>query len=745
MNANSPLPQGQPGHSEIDLGTYLEIMIENRWLIAAIAAICLVLGGLYAFMATPIYRANIMLQVEDNSDSAGAGNLVSNVSSLFQVKSVTAGEIEILRSRLVVSKAVDNLRLYINASPHRFPLIGGWIARHNDGLPQPGLFGMGGYAWGDESIDVTRFDVPKDMEGQPFTLIALANGRYRLAGKALDKPMEGQVGQSAVFHTADGDIQLTVAGIRAEPGIAFDLERQSRLGIIKSIQGQLDIQELGKQQSGVIGASLDGANPVLISRIMNAIGAEYVQQNVDLKSAEAAKSLKFLDVELPKMKGSLEEAEDRFSAYRKRTGTFDVSTEGKLTLQQAVEAQAQMLTLEQKRADLLTRFAPAHPSIIAIDEQIAALKKLIGNVDARIEGLPQTEQEVVRLQRDVQVNNELYLAMLQSSEQLSLLKAGKVGSVRIVDTAAIPEVPVKPVRLLVLVISLLGGLLAGIAAAIAKNMLFGGITDPHEVEQYTGLSVYATVPLSEAQRELSKKIRAKSHDVSVLAMAHPHEPAIESLRSLRTALQFAMLEARNNIVILTGPSPGVGKSFISANFAAVLASTGKRVLLIDADVRKGYLHQYFGQQRDGGLSELLSGSRELTTAIRRTSVPNLDFISTGAFPPNPSELLLSSRLGDMLQQCTTRYDYVILDAPPVLAVTDAAILASLAGVAFLVALAGVTKTGEIAESARRLAQSGVHVRGVLLNGMKPHSGRYGYGSKYGNYRYVAYRYAPEKE
>lgn len=745
MNANSPLPDGKSGPSEIDLGTYLDIMIENRWLIAAITAVCLVLGGLYAFMATPIYRANIMLQVEDNSDSAGAGNLVSNVSSLFQVKSVTAGEIEILRSRLVVSKAVDNLRLYINASPRRFPLIGGWIARHNDGLSQPGLFGMGGYAWGDESIDVTRFDVPKDMEGQPFTLTALAGNRYQLAGKVLDKPVEGQVGQPMVFHTVDGDIQLTVAEMRAKPGIKFDLKRQSRLGIIQTIQGQLDIQELGKQQSGVIGASLEGPDPILISRIMNAIGTEYVQQNVDRKSAEAAKSLKFLDVELPKMKKSLEEAEERFNAYRKRTGTIDVSTEGKLTLQQAVEAQTQMLTLEQKRADLLTRFASGHPSITAIDEQIAALKKLIGNVDTRIESLPQTEQEVVRLRRDVQVNNELYLAMLQSSEQLSLLKAGKVGSVRIVDTAAIPEVPVKPVKLLVLAISLLGGLLVGAAAAIIKNMLFGGITDPHEIEQYAGLSVYATVPLSEAQRELSKKIRAKSHEVSVLAMAHPHEPAIESLRSLRTALQFAMLEARNNIVILTGPSPGVGKSFISANFAAVLASTGKRVLLIDADVRKGYLHQYFGQQRDGGLSELLSGSRGLADAIRRTSVPNLDFISTGAFPPNPAELLLSSRLGDMLQQCSTRYDYVILDAPPVLAVTDAAILAPLAGVAFLVALAGVTKTGEIIESARRLAQSGVHVKGVLLNGMKPHSGRYGYGAKYGNYRYVAYRYAPEKE
>lgn len=745
MKSSSQQPNGIIGSNEIDLGAYLDIVIENRWLIFAITAVFFAIGGLYAFMATPIYRANIMLQVEDSSGNGDGGNLVANVSSLFQVKSVTAGEIEILRSRLVVTQAVDKLQLYISAKPRRFPVIGSWISRHNNNLSEPGLFGLGGYAWGNESISVTRFDTPKSLEGDRFRLTVLGNGRYRLAGKALSKPVEGMVDQPDIFHTDSGDIQLMIGAINAKPGAAFDLARYSRLGIIGQIQKKLDIEEMGKQQSGVINASLEGPDPVLVSQVMNAIGDEYVQQNIDRKAEEAEKSLDFLNVQLPKMKQSLEDAEQKYNAYRKREGTIDISTEGKLTLQQAVDTHSQILLLEQKRADLLTRFAPDHPSIVTINEQVALLKKQAGNVDAHIEGLPATEQEVVRLKRDVSVNDELYLTMLQSMEQLSLVKAGKIGSVRMVDTAVVPEAPVWPVKFLVLAISTFGGALIGILAAVLKNMLFGGITDPYEIEQHAGLSVYATIPLSNKQRLLTKKIESKHSDTSVLAMLHPHEPAVESLRSLRTALQFAMLEARNNVVLLTGPSPGVGKSFISVNFSAILATAGKRVLLIDSDIRKGYLNQYFGFPRNNGLSELLSGAISLDGAVRKTSITNLDFVSTGILPPNPAELLLSPRLSEMLKQYSERYDYVILDGPPVLAVTDASILAPKAGAVFLVALAGISKAGEIVESARRIEQSGAQVKGVLLNGMRPHSGRYGYGAKYGSYRYIAYNYAPERE
>jgi tyrosine-protein kinase Etk/Wzc len=229
----------------------------------------------------------------------------------------------------------------------------------------------------------------------------------------------------------------------------------------------------------------------------------------------------------------------------------------------------------------------------------------------------------------------------------------------------------------------------------------------------------------------------------VLAADSPRDPSIESLRSLRTALQFAMVNARNNVVLLTGPAPGVGKSFVSVNFAAVLAAGGKRVLLIDGDLRKGHLHQSFGQERGFGLSELVSGLSTLDQVLRRDLVPQLDFVSTGTLPKNPAELLLGERVASCLDELSKQYDVVLIDTAPVLAAADAGILAPNAGTVFLVARAAVTKAGEIAEAIKRLSQNGVDANGVLFNGLNLAHARYGYGSKYGSYRYSAYEYGDE--
>ncbi len=744
MNQSNYLTLSQE-KSEINLGWYLDIVIGNRWLIGMIVVGFTIFGALYAFMATPIYRADLMLQVEDNSPSGTETNLVPGVSSLFSAKSITAGEMEIIRSRLVVSRAVDNIRLYISTSPKYFPLVGGWLARNKTILSTPGIFGKGGYAWGNESIDVPVFDVPAAIEGKLFVLTALDSKHYRLTVPTLNTYLEGQVGSPEIFTTKKGKIFITVKMLRANPGTDFNLVRNSRLQIIATIQASLNILERGKPESGVIGATLEGSNPALISRILNEIGAEYVQQNIDRKSAEAAKALEFLSQLLPKMKIALEQAEQIYNNFRQSQGSIDVSNEGKLAQQQSVDTQTQLFILKQKRDDLIARFTESHPSVIALNEQLAALKRLDNNINSHIKNLPILEQEVVRRQRDVQVKNDLYISLLQSTQQLSVLKAGKIGNVRVVDAAVIPEIPVRPIRPLIIIISAFGGLLVGIATVFLKNMLFGGMTDPQEIESYTGLSVYATIPYSDAQRELTVRVKMKERDTSILALSYPHEPAIESLRSFRTALQFAMLDSANNIVMFTGPLPGVGKSFIAANFAIVLAAAEKRVLLIDADIRRGNLHRHFGLKRESGLTELLSGQIPIDEACKKTMIESLDLLTTGVLPPNPAELLLSPKLKEFIESVTRKYDFVILDTSPVLVATDAAVLAAFASIAFLIVFSGQTKAGEVIESTRRLEQSGVHVKGVIFNGMKPHTGRYGYGGKYGGYRYIAYQYGPSQD
>ncbi|MDE1180421.1 polysaccharide biosynthesis tyrosine autokinase [Paraburkholderia sp.] len=745
MNLKNPnVQQPDEAAGDGDFVAILDILMESRWTIVAIVFVFLLLGTAYAILAKPVYEADIMVQVEDSPDTSAAKSLLGDVSSLFDVKSSAAAESQILASRLVVSRAVDQLNLFIDAKPKRFPLIGNWIAARSDGLSAPGFLGFGGYTWGTETIDVPQFDVPVAYEGDAFKLTMLNGNRYSVSGGDFDTPVEGTIGTVEHFHSAKGLIELRVAAISARPGAVFRLIRNSRLQTIEALQDHLNVQEKIKQ-SDVVVASLRDTDPQLVAAALNEVGAQYIRQNIERKSAEAAQSLDFLNGQLPKLKDQLTDAEARLTKMRDEHGTVDLTEEAKLALAQTADAKTRLLELQEKRQELLTHFTGKHPSIAAIDQQIAALGSYRESAEAQIHRLPDLQQDAVRMMLDVKVSTDLYTALLDNMQQLQLVRAGKVGNVRLVDTAAVPEIPVRPKKPLVVFASLLLGVLVGCGAVIARSILFKGISDPADIERRLGLSVYATVPLSEQQKALAEKAARKEHALSLLAVSSPGEPAVESLRSLRTALQFAMLEAKNNVVVIAGPAPGVGKTFVSANLAAVLAMAGKRVLLLDGDIRKGRLNEYLGFSRTGGFSELIAGTSELRDVIHRDVIEGLDFISTGAIPKNPSELLLNSRVPMLIEQLSRDYDIVIIDSSPVLAVTDTGILATLAGTAFLVAFAGITKLGEISESVKRLTQNGIRLNGVVFNGVNPRLGQYGYGSKYGGYRYVAYEYGDNHE
>ncbi|NOV26776.1 polysaccharide biosynthesis tyrosine autokinase [Cupriavidus necator] len=735
-----PVVVAAPPEDELDLVRYLDVLLASRWLIASIAGVVLALGVAYAFLARPVYRADILVQVEDNPNSANS--LLGDVSSLFDVKALATAEIEILRSRMVVSKAVDNLRLYISAKPNYFPFVGASMAASAKGLSEPGLFGFGGFAWARESINVEQFDVPESLEGAKFKLIALGDGRYRVEHSSLDAPLDGHVGQPLTARQSAGDFTLLVKEIKAKAGIEFNLVRYSHLQTVEALQDQLKIIEKGKQ-SGIIGASLDGTDPKVTASILNEIGEEYVAQNIKRKAAEAEKSLVFLGDLLPQLKGELERAEVKYNDMRNKRNTFNLSEEGKVFLQENVMAETRLLELKQKRTELSTRFAASHPGLQAVDQQIAALNTKVAAMASRMKAFPDMEQDTLRLMRDVQVNNDLYVGLLNNMQQLKLVKAGKVGNVRLLDNAPVPEDPVKPRKGLVIALAAILGILIGVVVAFVRNALFGGITDSQDIEQHTGLSVYATVPLSSAQTFLTEEIRQRKRGNFVLAERNPNEPAIESLRSLRTALQFAMLDADNKRVLLTGPTPGVGKSFISANLAVVMASGGRRVLLIDADMRKGHLNQYFGKPRNNGLADVLIGNTSIDKAVHREVLANLDFLSTGSLPPNPAELLLNARMVKLLDELEHQYDIVLIDTPPVLAVSDTAILAARCGTVLLVTRFEKTTIGEVTESAKQLRQANANVNGVAFNGLDPNAYRYGYGSKYGRYRYAYYGYAAD--
>lgn len=716
-------PHVIPGEDEVELSSVLDTFSDHRWMIFKLVLAAALIGIIAAFSTKPVYESTMLIHVEDDKPNTSK-NMLGDISSLFDVKAAAISEMEILNSRLVISRAVDNLGLYIDVSPRYFPLVGAWIAKINAKLSEPGLFGYGGYVWGNEHINVSAFYAPESVQNKNFVVTVEPDNKFRLQQSEANIDVIGKVGTTLTTTLKDGASTLLIEKIYAKPGAQFSLKYIPKFQAIEAIQSVMTVAEKGKQ-SGIIGVTLEGTDPKLVNSTLVEIGQEYVNQNIKRKLEEAEKSLVFLDKQLPNLKQNLEQSESKYYEFRNAHGTIDLAEEAKLSLQQAVAEKAKRLELQQKREELLIGFTPSHPVIAGLDNQI---KKMTSEINARteqIKKLPFLEGDLLRLNRDVKVNTELYAALLNSAQQLRLVKAGKVSNVRLVDAPMLPAEPIRPNRPKIIGISVLLGLCLGIAIAFFKKAFNTGIENPQKIEQLLGARVvYATIPHSKTQAKLINKKTAPLTALPILANIDPEDIAIESLRSFRTTLLYSMPQFKNNIVLISSPTRDLGKSFVTVNFAAVMAASGKRVLLIDADFREGHLHHYFEVERRNGLSESITNISFLQQMIHRNIQPNLDFLSTGNLPPNPSEYLLHPNFSAVLQAVSAQYDVILLDPPPILMVSDTLTIASHAGAVFILTKAGVTTESEVNETIKRLNHAGISPQGIIFNDLKLRANQY---------------------
>lgn len=731
--------QANQEDDEIDLGELIATIVDGKYLIAIITLVFLTLGVAKALIDKPIYKADAMLQVEVKSNSLDA---LASVSSLMAGKESASTEIEIIKSRKVLGEAVKNLNLDIIAKPTYFPKIGAAIARRfqqqniTDQVSAP-LFGLDQYAWGGESIRIDTFLTPESWVDKELTLIAGEQGHFTLADDN-QLILEGEVGKPLIEQLADNQQTLTlfVSLLKARPGTQFTLMKKSLASGINDLSEHLAVVEKGKS-TGILSFTFESNSPTAAARTLNEVANIYVKQNVEQKSKEAQNTLEFLDKQLPAIKDQLEVSTTTLNDFRANKGSIDLNLETQNVLAGVVAIKTQLTLLQQKRDELRGKFTESHPAVVAIDKQISRLQLQMSVNDKKIEALPDTQQAILRLSRDVQVSNELYTTLLNNAQTLKVAKAGTVGDVRIIDEAIVPTESIKPKKLLIIVVSLILGVIAGVAWVFIRKAMRRGVEDPEQLEKHLNIPVYATIPHSNEQIKLSEKLKKldKKHNNQpiILAVENKEDLAIESLRSLRTTLHFAFLEAQNNIIMITGPSPGIGKSFVSINLATVLADAGKKILLIDGDLRKGFINKVLGVNREEGLSDLISSTTTLDKAVRHIAVANIDFISTGSIPPNPSELLLHERLGQLLEILGEQYDHIIIDSPPILAVTDACILGRMASATLMVVKAGQHPMRELEQCTKRLVQSGVHMKGIVFNDLPRTSSSYGSG--YGKYVY----------
>jgi tyrosine-protein kinase Etk/Wzc len=700
---------------ELDLGRYLGILREYRWSIAATLVLTLGVGVVYMIATTPVYRANAVIQIEKKANPLGQlGELLGDFSG------EASTEIEIISSRALLGKVIEELRLDVEAAPRHFPLVGAALARAHEG---PGLarppWGMDTFAWGGERIQVERVSVPPELEDVPLTLVAGEAGAYTLLGPGSTPLLSGRVGAPAVMPPGSSrQVELLVSELEARPGTRFSVTRHSRLVVVELHQGALRASEKGTN-TGVLSVVLEGQDPAKLSAMLEAITRHYVRHNVERRSEEVERTLVFLDSQLPGLRKELERAEQALSAYRAGKGGVDLGMEAQALLNRSVDIEKSISALSLERSELRLRFTENHPVITAANHKLERLLADRTTLNAQLKGLPNTELVSTQLMRDVKVATELYLQLNNKAQEYRVLKSSIVGNARVLDEPVVTRQPVRPSKPGVLALSLVLGLTLGITLAFTRQALRGkGVSDPAAVEAELGLPVYATIPLGQVPSRRLRGKRASSQELlSILAQAHPRDLVTESLRGLRTRLQVALKDSPNNVISITGPSPGVGKSFVSINLAWVLADSGKRVLLLDANMRGGWLHRCFRVERSPGLSELLGGTVALEEALLRAPGQNLFFLSAGALPPNPAELLLSEGFTALVARLSAEYDLVLIDTPPILAVTDAALVGRHAGVNLAVVRADAHPMREVAEAVNRLEQNGAPVRGVILNGV----------------------------
>ncbi|WP_243038980.1 polysaccharide biosynthesis tyrosine autokinase [Dyella sedimenti] len=712
---------------EIDLRDLLGTLIDNRWLVAIVTGVCFVASVAYAILATPVYQADAVVQVEQKVPDLPGLSAISQTLGASSSEATT--EIALITSRSVVGKAVQELGLQIDVTPKRFPIIGGFLARRYlaslaDGVAPPSM-GMNSYDWGGSLLDIFQLKVPARFEEVPLTLVAGENGAYTLFNDG-EQILVGRVGEPVSGHGFD----LQVRELKANPGMRFSVTHHRDLAVVSQLQSDVQATEQGKD-SGIIQLTYNSADPDKAVALLDHISRAYVQQNVERNSAEAANSLKFVREQLPRVRQDLERAQSALNAFQTKARSVDITlqTKGLLDQEVALETSIQQLRLQQ--ADMERRFTREHPAYKALIEQIGQLQGQKSDLEKQVGNLPDTQQELLRLTRDVQVLNATYTALLNQAQQLDIARAGTVGNVRVVDTAAANTMkPVRPKKVFIVIGGTFFGALLAMGFVFVRQMLSRGMEDPSAIEEL-GLAVYASIPISLAEREsfLHGRRRGADGKQKLLTVSSPADLAIEALRSLRTSLHFARIEARNNILMISGASPGAGKTFVSSNLSAVIAKSGQRVLLIDGDLRKGALHTVIGGGAERGLSELVSGQLQLEDVLRMVpGVDGLHFIARGKAPPNPSELLMHSNFRDLLGKLSPLYDLVIVDTPPILAVTDAAIIGQHVGTSLLVVRFGLNQVREIALAKHRFEQNGVNLKGAVFNAVeRRNSGYYSYG------------------
>ncbi len=694
---------------ETDLFDLLKELIRNWKIVLPCVVLSGIIGVLVAMWIRPVYQVDALLQIESKNKGGAASSMMGGLASLFASASPAETEIELINSRQVIGEVVDKMHLQYVAEPlNKLDRI-----LHHEGRMELHQF------------DIPWNALPKEEKRGPWIAEAIDSATFKIYDHNKNVVIDnGKIGETYRIPFAGDTAVISVYQITAQKGQTFKLGKMTRLDAIDNFKGAFNVSEKGKK-TGVLEFTYLDIYPDRGVKILNEIATSYLQQNVEQRNAEAQKTLEFLENQLPDVKAQMDSSLMKFNAYRHQVGSVDINAETRIVLERRNKLQQDLLALQQKKKEAVRLFQPEHPTVKTLEDQESALKRELALNSSDAKKLPNTQQEVLKLTNEVDMSKIMYTSMLNNIQQLKLVSAGEVGSVRIIDFAEEVSVPIKPKKKIILCIALFLGLIFGAAIVSLKTKLSSGVKDANFIERETGFSVYAKIP--KGNPEGTKGTRP-------LAFVEPDDVAVESLRALRSSLEFSMDPESKPIIGISGLIPGVGKSFVSVNLAALFAGLGKKVLLIDADLRKGRLHKEFGIQRGNGLSQVLLGEANASDSVSATEVENLFVLQCGHTPSNPSELLGSKHYASLIEKFKNDYDLIIIDTPPIMLVTDAALACRPASQLVMVIEYNRHSIEAIKDGMKQLQKVNTSAHASFVINKYEHSISDGYGYKYGKYK-----------
>ncbi|MDA7742474.1 polysaccharide biosynthesis tyrosine autokinase [Francisellaceae bacterium] len=731
------------GHQEdvIDLKEILGEILNHKWLVIGVTCVFFLFGLIHVTYRIPTYSTSTLLNIGDSSNAS------SNLSALFRQfggqswwgdSSTSARQSEIIQSSDVLAPVAKELNLDVSVHPYYFPFIGQKMAdkynrsEENDGPAKPFL-GFSSYSWGGDHISIAEFHTSKVWENNPFELIYKGNDTYDLYDAKENLILKGHTGKiESVNLDKFKFLTLNISHITANPGTRFSLRKLDKKYAAENIGGPLKVEET-EQRTNLLSLSYTGKNPTQIAMTLNAIAQSAVKNDAERQSANAAKVLNFLRGQIPLIQKKLNTAETKLNNYRSETGNLSLSANTELLMSQLGDYDGRIAKLKLELAQLAEKLTTDNPELKQAQNTLQQLIGQKAELQKSMRALPKSDQIAVSFMREVELQNKVYQSLSQQIQQYEILKAGTIGSLEIINPAPIPYAPIGKPAKLILALSIILGLFLSIAFIFIRNFLFKGIEDPDAIEDKFDLTIFGALHQSKLQRKQMQQQKKKKTNLKLLSEIDPHDLTVEGLRSILTNLYFQLPDMKNNIITISGPVPNVGKSFVTIHLAHMIAESGKKVLVIDADLRKGDLHHYVApDHRQPGFTDALH-DEPLENCIYPTRNQNLSIMPTGKFMPHVAELLVKDVTKEMLSTLSSQYDLIVIDTAPVLAVTDAARIMPHSGLNLLVFASGKHDEREIRLTLKRFETAGVNIDGFIFN-LIQHSHSY-YGNKY-KYKYT---------